>query len=45
LNLVDGQRSVSDIRDWLQAEFGPVSLADLQRYLSALARIDVLSSG
>jgi hypothetical protein len=48
LNLVDGERSVSDIRDWLLAEFaatqGVVALADVAAYLEALASIGVLEA-
>jgi hypothetical protein len=43
LNLVDGQRSVSDIRDWLVAEFGGVKLDDLVDYLAALEKIGVVA--
>jgi hypothetical protein len=42
LNLVDGQRSVSDIRDWLVAEFGAIELADIAAYLDALGDIGVI---
>ena len=42
LNLVDGRRTVSDIRDWLVAEFGTIALADVANYLAALADIGVL---
>ena len=42
LNLVDGRRTVSDIRDWLTAELGPVPLDYVQQYLAALAEIDVI---
>ena len=42
LNLVDGSRTVSDIRDWLTAELGPVPLEYVGRYLAALAEIQVL---
>jgi len=44
LNLVDGERSVSDIRDWLVAELGGVPLAYVAEYLAALASIGVLTS-
>jgi hypothetical protein len=39
---VDGQRSVSEIRDWLVAEFGTIELADIAAYLAALEIIGVL---
>ena len=46
LNLVNGQRSISEIRDWLSAEFaagsGPVALEAVTAYLAALEQIDVL---
>jgi hypothetical protein len=42
LNLVDGQRTVSDIRDWLVAEFGAVPVEYVAEYLQALASIDVI---
>ena len=42
LNFVDGERTVSDIRDWLVAELGDVPLEDVAEYLSALESIDVI---
>lgn len=42
LNLVDGKRSVSDIRDWLLAEFGNIDMDDVVAYLVVLENIDVL---
>jgi aminopeptidase YwaD len=42
LNFVDGQRSVSDIRDWLIAELGDVPLDAVAEYLAALESIDVI---
>jgi len=42
LNFVDGERTVSDIRDWLTAELGPVPLEYVAQYLAALATIDVI---
>jgi aminopeptidase YwaD len=42
LNLVDGKRTVSDIRDWLVAELGEVSLQDVAEYLQALESIGVI---
>jgi hypothetical protein len=38
LNFVDGQRTVSEIRDALAAEFGPVPLDLVAEYLAALER-------
>lgn len=43
LNLVDGERTVSDIRDWLIAELGEVPLSHITEYLQALESIGVLS--
>lgn len=43
LNLVDGKRSVSDIRDWLTTELGPVPLEFVAEYLAALDSIGVIS--
>jgi len=42
LNLVDGERSVREIRDDLAAIYGPVPLAEVAEYLAALERIGVL---
>jgi aminopeptidase YwaD len=42
LNFVDGKRTVSDIRDWLTAELGPVPTDYVAEYLLALASIDVV---
>jgi len=42
LNFVDGTRTVSDIRDWLVAEMGEVSLQAVAEYLQALESIDVI---
>jgi hypothetical protein len=42
LNFVDGHRTVSDIRDWLTAELGPVPIEFVEEYLSALESIDVV---
>ena len=42
LNFVDGRRSVSDIRDWLVAEFGTVPVEAVAEYLEALESIDVI---
>ena len=42
LNFVDGDRTVSDIRDWLTAELGPVPLDYVEEYLAALESIDVI---
>ena len=42
LNLVDGQRSVGEIRDMLVATLGVVPVADVAEYLDVLARLGVL---
>jgi aminopeptidase YwaD len=42
LNFVDGERSVSDIRDWLVAELGDVPVDYVVEYLSALESIGVI---
>ncbi len=46
LNLVDGVRSVSDIRNWLLAEFTPaadtITLDNVEAYLAALESIQVI---
>lgn len=42
LNLVDGKRTLSEIRNWLTAELGPVPLDIVREYLEALRSIDVL---
>ena len=42
LNFVDGKRTVSDIRDWLVAELGPVPVEYVEEYLQALESIGVI---
>lgn len=42
LNLVDGTRTTSDIRDWLTATLSPVPQQMVDDYLAALESIDVL---
>jgi len=42
LNFVDGERTVSDIRDWLVAELGDVPVEYVAEYLGALESIDVI---
>jgi aminopeptidase YwaD len=42
LNLVDGSRTVSDIRDVLTGRYEPVSLADVATYVETLARAHVV---
>jgi aminopeptidase YwaD len=43
LNLVDGKRTLRQIRDDLAAIYGPVPLAQVAGYLDALERIGVVS--
>jgi len=42
LNLVNGNRTVTDIRNWLTAELGPVPIEYLSEYLQALESVDVI---
>lgn len=42
-NLIDGRRSVSDIRDALSAEFGPVALPVVVEYVERLAKAGAVS--
>jgi hypothetical protein len=42
-NLVDGKRSVSEIRDVLTGRYAPVSLADIKNYIDLLARAKAVS--
>lgn len=42
LNLVDGARTTSDIRDWLTATLAPVSQSAVDEYLAALESIGVI---
>jgi hypothetical protein len=44
LNFVDGERTVSDIRDWLTTELGPVPTEYVAEYLAALESIGVIRS-
>jgi hypothetical protein len=43
LNLVDGNRSVSEIRDVLTGRYQPVSVREIAEYLDLLARAKVIS--
>ncbi len=43
LNFVDGTRTVSDIRNAVSAEFGPVPLDIIEEYLGALESIGVIN--
>jgi hypothetical protein len=42
LNLVNGTRNVSDIRNWLTAELGPVPTEYVSEYLQALESVGVI---
>ena len=42
LNLVDGKRSISDIRDLLTGRYAPVPLAEVTRWFDVLAKADVI---
>jgi aminopeptidase YwaD len=42
VNFVDGRRTVSEIRDALSAEFGPVALGVVTRYLEDLVKVGVM---
>jgi aminopeptidase YwaD len=42
LNLVDGRRTVGEIRDALAAIYGPVPVAEVAEYLGALEKIGIL---
>ena len=42
-NLIDGKRSISDIRDVLSAEFGPMSLPVIVDYFERLAKAGAIS--
>ena len=45
LNLIDGARSVAQVRDEVAAIYGPVPLAVVAEYLEALEAIDVIRCG
>ena len=45
LNLVDGRRTVGQIRDALAAIYGPVPEAEVSEYLQALEKIGILIRG
>lgn len=42
VNFIDGERTVTEIRDALSAEFGPVSTKVVARYLEDLVRVGVV---
>ena len=41
LNFIDGERSITEIRNALSAEFGPVSTEAVARYVNDLVRVGV----
>jgi hypothetical protein len=43
LNLVDGRRSVQEIRDVLTGRYAPVPVAEVTEYLDLLARAHVIT--
>ncbi len=43
LNLVDGRRSIAEIRDILSGRYSPVPLGEIAQYLELLARARVIS--
>lgn len=43
VNFIDGKRTISDIRDAVMAEFGPVPLSAVVAYLDALAKAGAVS--
>ena len=45
LNLIDGARSVAQVRDEVAAAYGPVSLDLVQEYLRALEAIEIVQCG
>jgi hypothetical protein len=42
LNLVDGKRNVQEIRDYLAAAYGPISIEDVAGYLRLLEKVGVI---
>jgi hypothetical protein len=42
VNFIDGRRAVSQIRDALSAEYGPVATAIVAKYLEDLVRVGVV---
>jgi hypothetical protein len=42
LNFVDGKRTVTDIRNWLTAELGPVDVTMVAEYLAALEQAGLI---
>ena len=42
LNLVDGKRSIQEIRDYLAAAYGPIAVEDVAGYLRLLEKVGVV---
>ncbi|MCZ6774918.1 MAG: DUF4910 domain-containing protein [Ignavibacteria bacterium] len=42
INFIDGERTISDIRNALSAEFGPIKTSVISRYLEDLVKVGVL---
>jgi len=42
LNLADGKRNIAEIRDFLSAEYEPVSVADVEQYFKFLESVGVV---
>jgi hypothetical protein len=42
VNFIDGRRNVTEIRDALSAEFGPVPMGAVARYLEDLVTVGVV---
>ena len=41
VNFIDGERTITEIRDAVSAEFGPVPTEDIARYVDDLVRVGV----
>ena len=42
INFIDGERTISDIRNALSAEFGPIETSVISRYLEDLVEVGVM---
>jgi hypothetical protein len=42
VNFIDGERTVSDIRNAMSAEFGPIKTSVISRYLEDLVEVGVM---
>ncbi len=45
VNFIDGERTVTGIRNALSAQFGPIATADVSRYLEDLVKVGVIEWG